>query len=654
MGKIGFSKGVNPTSTKAIQAKMEARPDARMNAEGGTAFDVIDPSIRLLKMASGSFFNEEQFYDREQDANGLTGNAKALIDTAVEIANRQDGFASDLVKIAAWLRDPINGAKIRLTPQVLMAVAAREYGTKPFVRKYIPKVIQRVDELRTMFAAYQALYGDTGNREGRKTTHKFTMPPNCMKRGLMDAACKFGEKDYAKYDSRKMRPFFSDVLRAIDLTKNGREQGWNKYLWFYLLNGLEIYEDNEGRMFGSKEAAKRYYEKHDLKNKRLTKVDAEKVLPVMAAREKVFKCKDFAELDYKLLDKAGVTWENLTSQFGSNPVVWEFALHRMGYMALVKNLRNLSEAGLSDKGHETLFNKLTNSEAVAKSRLLPFRFWTAYKMLGGAMNYDGGYGYSRSRKSVSIKDSKVTKDRILEGLVIALDKAVEALPEIPGTTAIALDLSGSMSSATVSKESVVTNLEAAAIMAAIVAKKSERSIVIGFGESAQYRRLSKIDSTMTNMEKAANNGGVGHSTNGYLAPMMLNEAKTKVDRLILISDEQLWDSSGRMMGGYGYNRTSLATEWMKYKKAINPDAWIHILNIGGSTLTCTPLEGKVNLLGGFSEQVLPMCLGAEAGAKAEEKAAMVEEDENNISETTVVEPLAKTEIPAIEWIRANY
>ncbi len=51
----------------------------------------------------------------------------------------------------------------------------------------------------------------------------------------------------------------------------------------------------------------------------------------------------------------------------------------MGYMALLRNLRNFDEAGVSDAVAGRVAERLADPAQVAKSRQLPMRFLSAYR-----------------------------------------------------------------------------------------------------------------------------------------------------------------------------------------------------------------------------------------------------------------------------------
>ena len=215
---------------------LRTRPDARTNLAGGLAFEVADPAVRLITMVGASFFDEPTFYD-EGDAqdnsnwpsvidaqlssaglplfrtNALSERTRETILTATAVAATK--HPRDLLAVAHWARREMN---IRTTPCVLLAIAASQVRTKPFVRDYCCKIIYRADELRQVFAAYLHLFG-----------RPF---PNSLNRGLADAFGNAGEFELLRYDTRD-HPTFADVLLMID---RGRGRAVSQPLFEYLVN----------------------------------------------------------------------------------------------------------------------------------------------------------------------------------------------------------------------------------------------------------------------------------------------------------------------------------------------------------------------------------------------------------------------------------
>ena len=50
-------------------------------------------------------------------------------------------------------------------------------------------------------------------------------------------------------------------------------------------------------------------------------------------------------------------------------------------MAMLRNLRNMLQAGISNKHHNMVIKRLTDEKSVVNSRQFPFRFFSAYDVL---------------------------------------------------------------------------------------------------------------------------------------------------------------------------------------------------------------------------------------------------------------------------------
>jgi 60 kDa SS-A/Ro ribonucleoprotein len=387
MARIAMSRGAAPS-----REPQEQRSDQTVNLAGGEAFAITDPSQRMLTMLGSSFFNEPSYYQEpaaEEDAAlGLSAESATILDTARQIA--RGDHPRDLLALALWARSEMN---IRRTPLVLLAVAANEPKTKPFVRKYARKIVQRADEVRQVFAAYMSLFagGVGANQRNQKL-------PNSLKRGLADALGKFSEAQLMKYDTAE-RPTFRDVLRMIDRRK---DFGLPQPVYKYLVSGALV---------------------------------DEAATPVIAARKALAKKVALDDEARALIAASHANWEVVLSQFGgSNRAAWEAVLPQMGYMALLRNLRNMLQAGVSPT---LLAERLADPREVERSKQLPFRFYTAHRSLSQAGLLRGDHA------------------AVGAALETALAHAASALSRLDGVTVIASDNSGSMSTP-LSKKSTVT------------------------------------------------------------------------------------------------------------------------------------------------------------------------------------------------------
>jgi hypothetical protein len=103
-------------------------------------------------------------------------------------------------------------------------------------------------------------------------------------------------------------------------------------------------------------------------------------------------------------------------------------------MNVLRNLRNIIETAPNQI--DTAIIHLTNKNKILKSRLLPFRFATAYEEIEKLKG---------SKKTVSFEsDTDSNIDKVLKALETALEYSVENIPALEGKTAVLIDHSGSV------------------------------------------------------------------------------------------------------------------------------------------------------------------------------------------------------------------
>lgn len=273
--------------------------------------------------------------------------------------------------------------------------------------------------------------------------------------------------------------------------------------------------------------------------------------------------------------KTPKTWEVEISTKGSTKENWEKIAPEMGYFALIRNLRNFLEKGCKMK---PILKRIEDSEEVEKSKLLPFRFLAAYKVVQGITN--------------------ASANDVLEAISKAFDASMQNVPELKGTTAVLVDHSGSMNDP-LSAKSDLTRFHAAACLAAIVNAKSKQSITAVFNESAKVVNIRKnagID-VIDQVTNAIEWGG----TNTASSIQLLLSQGVKVDRVILLTDEQ--QNAGDPVGRV----------WAEYRKLINPKAVLYAVDLAGyGTSSFTNSNGVVKLAG-FSEKLLDLVRTVESG-----------------------------------------
>lgn len=225
------------------------------------------------------------------------------------------------------------------------------------------------------------------------------------------------------------------------------------------------------------------------------------------------------------------TWEVALSGGADKKETFERLLREgnLGYLALLRNLRNMVDAGVD--------SALVKDAILARKgahNVLPFRYVAAARY---APQYE-------------------------PALDEALCAAVEALPVLPGKTAVLVDVSGSMNDR-LSGKSDMTRMDAAAALASIIHGDVR---VFTFShqvvECPPRRGMAGVDT----IKRSQNHGGT------YLgAAVQAINQQVQHDRLIVITDEQSHDPVGSPIAKSAYMINVAA-----YKNGVGYGPWVRI------------------------------------------------------------------------------
>jgi len=309
------------------------------------------------------------------------------------------------------------------------------------------------------------------------------------------------------------------------------------------------------------------------------------------------------ELLKKILDKAlavPYTWEVELSAKGNKPEVWHDLIDskKLPYMAMLRNLRNMLKAPIDDAHRKKVCEYLANEKAVKNSRQLPFRFYSAFLIL-------------------SNEGTKGIQD-VLDALEDAADIAFGNIQKMPGTTMLAIDTSGSMGSR-LSDRSVLCHMDIGLLLGAAAQKFTDDGILSIFGANMEVINVSRRGGIISNaMHLRELQGRVGHATNAYLTIDWLIKNKRAVDRVLIFTDCQLWDTtfSGWGMGYPGTGENTIRKSWHKYKKDVAPNAKIYVINLNGYGTTAFP-DGDTSAvnISGWSEKIFKFIETIEKGSQ---------------------------------------
>lgn len=294
--------------------------------------------------------------------------------------------------------------------------------------------------------------------------------------------------------------------------------------------------------------------------------------------------------------------------------VWQELIdsNKLGYMALMRNLRNLLKEEISAGHINVVVDKLSKKENVKKSKQLPFRFLSAYRELVDFGSPD------------------------VHLFLKALEEAImHSTDNIPGfnnqTLLIAADVSGSMGQS-ISDKSKIQLFDIGLLLSMLLQSKTRCYTGI-FGDIFKIKQLPK-DNVLSNVIKLWQiEGEVGYSTNGYkVIDWLINNNKI-VDKIMIFTDCQLWDSNDSdameepvsmyihpaPYKGVKFRHTydeHIARPWIKYK-TINPKAKLYLFDLAGYGNSPLQINEKdVFLIAGWSDKIFDVLAALENGDNA--------------------------------------
>lgn len=442
-----------------------------------------------------------------------------------------------VAKLAVYARQKMY---MRSAPLVLLTELARLHSGDNLVARATEKVVGRVDEITELLACYQLL----NRRSGIKKLNRLSKQ---LQKGLSDAFNNFDEYQFAKYNRGDAAIKLWDALFLVHpKAKDEAQQAvFNKiaankldtpYTWETELSAL-------GQVSFPDETAKRL----------------------------AFKNK----------------WEELIDS------------GKLGYMALLRNLRNLLESDISYLHLQKVCATLGSAEKVAKAKQFPFRYLAAYREIA----------------QIDAQLSEPTGNNGYVGQVLStLEKAVEqsaaSLHGFDENTKVLLacDVSGSMQ-VPVSPKSKILLYDIGLMLAMLLQSRCKNVRVGMFGDT--WKTISvPHNNILTNVQEFYRRAGeVGYATNGYLVIKDLLDRRILMDKVMLFTDCQLWNSQN--------GTEHIHSSWIRYKRKVAPDAKLYLFDLKGYGQSPVQLiQDDVYLLAGWSDKIFAMLDAIENGRQA--------------------------------------
>lgn len=430
-----------------------------------------------------------------------------------------------VARLAVYTREVMN---LRSMPLVMAVELARIHKGDNLVRRVTARTVRRADEITEMLAYYQLANQRTGTKKLNRLSKQ-------LQAGLQDTFNAFDAYQFAKYN-RKTEVRLRDALFLVHpKAKDERQQ--------------EIFDGI-----------------------------VNDTLPTPYTWE--------TELS-ALGQKCFATSQEKTAAFRTK---WEELIDsdKLGYMALLRNLRNLLEAEVSGNHILKVGQKLASEKAVENSKQLPFRFLAAYRELSNTPSLYATMLMTALENAVQVSARNI--------------KGFEGSARI----LIACDVSGSMQYP-ISPKSKILRYDIGLMLGMLLKSRCEKVMTGIFGD--RWKIINLPDTGVLAGVDAfyKREGEVGYSTNGYLVIKDLITRRAEMDKVMMFTDCQLWNSNGSLQ---------MEDMWKEYKK-ICPKAKLYLFDLSG--YGNTPLDitrEDVHLIAGWSDKIFDMLAAIDKGGDA--------------------------------------
>lgn len=459
--------------------------------------------------------------------------AEEQIDRMAALISRCDH--KFVAQLAVYARTEMN---LRSIPLFLVVELARIHKGDDLVSRTVDRVVLRADEIMELLMCYQWRNPQTGIKKLGRLSHQIQL-------GLQHAFNRFDEYQFAKYDRENLEVKLRDALFLVHpKAKDEDQQALFDKIANKTLQTPYTWETEFSAL------GQQHFETSE-------------------AKQAAFKAK----------------WEEL---IGSG---------KLGYMALLRNLRNILEAGVADEVIRSVADRISNPNEVARAKQFPFRYLSAYKEI------------------LDIASPNTTL--VLNALEGACQVSAANITGFNPTSRVMLDcdMSGSMRHS-ISLHSKVQYYEVGIMLSMLLQNRCEKVISGIFADEWKVINLPQ-SSILSNTDAIRNRiGEVGYGTYGGLPIEWLISQGIQMDKVMVFTDCEFW---GEFEFGKYFSKL-----WDDYKR-IAPDAHLYLFDLAGYGHSPIELPREdVSLISGWSDRVFDMLAAIEQGGNVIEKIHSVE------------------------------
>ena len=458
---------------------------------------------------------------------------KEVVNRIVNKLNEVDPLFA--AKLALYVR---NEGNLRSVSHLIAATIAKRASGTEWSKRFYNKIVVRPDDMSEILSAYAV--------QNKMDLKKIRKIPNAIKKGFKAALERL---DAYQIDKYKMN---SRQVKMLDLVNLFHPKGTqrNQQAYHNLVNGESL-----AGLYASKVLEKEM-------TKAGQKTQGKSVQEKEAAKKEAI--------------------ENVLSNVKGMPI-----------MNLLRNLRNIIL--YAPKSVDDACAQLTNETAVLNSRLLPFRFATAYeeieKMSFSDKKSDTSIAFEEdyNNQTITATEFAELKEKVLNAIEDALQISCQNIPELDGnSTAILVDHSGSVrgdggGSSRVSAFSKTTTAMIGNLFGSMMAYR-QKNVYIGlFGDRLIPVKVDRsqrlLDFNKKSFDKGARCGG-GTEQGIYDFFRQAVREKKKIDNIIVFSDCQIGPSgSTSWYGTSGTERSETFQDLIKQFRKINPLCNIIVVDI---------------------------------------------------------------------------
>ena len=424
---------------------------------------------------------------------------------------------------------------LRSVPLLLAVELVRVHSGDSLVSRTIGQVVMRADEIAELLMCYQWRNPQEGRKKLGRLSHQ-------VQTGLAVAFNKFDEYQFAKYDRDGRAVKLRDALFLVHpKPKDDAQQAvFNKiatgtlavpYTWETELSAV-------GQL---------HYESSE-------------------ARQQAFASK----------------WQELVDS------------GKLGYMALLRNLRNLLNCGLDESTLQDVAERIGNPREVVRAKQLPFRYLAAYKELRGV--------------------DQPSTPMMLNALEQAIEASAARIAGFDRSTRVLLacDMSGSMQYP-LTRNSSICNYEVGIVLAMMLQGKASQVVTGIFADEWKVINLPQGNILASSDEIARHVGEVGYGTEGEKPLLWLIGQRMAMDKVMLFTDCEFWDIDG------GFRHL-----WQQYKQ-IAPLAHLYIFDLAGYGHSPINMpRPDVTLISGWSDRIFDMLDALEHGSDVVSEISKIE------------------------------